>query len=290
MGPPEGYITATEAKNILNVSASMVRVHAQKGRIRYITPRQRKQSFYLKKDVEKLARDLNIFLAIEPEEELSQFTQAKPEDLPEILELSRQLFESETREQRETSFETRIALMKKNSDVYHVLKREGQVIGFTHILPFKPDTDKIGKLLRVNYRREVPITPDDIVAFKAGQHVHLYIAAIGIKPDIATPKRRIYAATLISKFAQVIIDLGKKGVIIETMTAIGFSKEGRKLLQEFGFSEVPPSIPGKRVFSLKVEESGSPPIMEYKETLKETQTRELSTSTGLDSQSDSQHH
>ena len=122
--PPEGYITATEAKHILNVSDSMVRVHAQKGRIKYLVPRGRKQGFYLKKDVEKLAHDLNIFLTIDEEQEASQFTRASLEDLPEIMEISKQLFGSGDREE--------------------------QVIGFTYMLPFKPDTGKIDQLIRAN--------------------------------------------------------------------------------------------------------------------------------------------
>ena len=37
----------------------------------------------------------------------------------------------------------------------------------------------------------------------------------------------------------IIIDLRRQGVVIETMTAMGYSKEGRRLLQELGFSHEP---------------------------------------------------
>jgi hypothetical protein len=268
--PPEGYITATEAKRILNVSDSMVRVHAQKGRIKYLVPRGRKQGFYLKKDVEKLAHDLNIFLTIDEEQEASQFIRASVEDLPEIMEISRQLFGSGDREDRVTPLEDRIALMQKNPDVFYVLKREEQVIGFTYLLPFQPDTDKIEQLLRANLAGEVAITPDDIVEFKMGQHTHIYLVAIGMKPSIHVSKRRVYASRLISNIMHVIIELGIKGVVIETMTATGFSREGRRLLREFGFSEVPPSQPEKRVFTLKMAESGAPLILQYKQALAES--------------------
>jgi hypothetical protein len=268
--PPEGYITATEAKYILNVSDSMVRVHAQKGRIRYVVPRGRKQGFYLKKDVEKLARDLNIFLNIDAEVEASQFSPASVEDLPEIMEISKQLFGSGDRDDRVTPLEDRKALLLKNPDVFYILKREEQVIGFTYILPFKPESDKIQKLLRASLAGEVDITPDDIVEFKVGQHTQIYLVAIGMKPSIHISKRRIYASRLISNFMHVIIDLGRQGVVIETMTAMGYSKEGRRLLREFGFSEVPPLVPGKRVFTLKLKESGAPLILQYKQALAES--------------------
>ncbi len=37
----------------------------------------------------------------------------------------------------------------------------------------------------------------------------------------------------------VIVDLGRQDAVIETMMAMGYSKEGRRLLQELGFSHEP---------------------------------------------------
>jgi hypothetical protein len=158
----------------------------------------------------------------------------------------------------------------KNPDVFYVVKREEQVIGFTYMLPFKQGTDKIEQLIRANLAGEVAITPDDIVEFSTGQHTQIYLVAIGMKPSIHVSKRRIYAARLISNFMHLIVDLGRKGIVIETMTAMGFSKEGRRLLREFGFSEVPPPVPGKRIFTIKLEESGAPLILQYKQALAES--------------------
>jgi hypothetical protein len=69
----------------------------------------------------------------------------------------------------------------------------------------------------------------------------------------------------------VIIEAGRKGVVIETITAIGYSPEGRRLLQSMGFSEIPPPAPGKRAFRIRIAESGAPLILQYKEALKENQ-------------------
>jgi hypothetical protein len=63
-------------------------------------------------------------------------------------------------------------------DIFYVLKREEQVIGFTYMLPFKPDTGKTDQLIRANLAGEVAITPDDIVEFKMGQHTQIYLVAI----------------------------------------------------------------------------------------------------------------
>ncbi len=135
------------------------------------------------------------------------------------------------------------------------------------IRPARKPSRQIRGVPSSNLAGEVPITPDDIVEFREGQHTQIYIVAIGMKPTIHVSRRRVYASRLISNLMHVIIELGKRGVVIETMVAVGYSKEGRKLLQEFGFSEVPPPVPGKRVFTVKIAESGAPLILQYKQAL-----------------------
>jgi hypothetical protein len=277
--PPEGYYTATETKKILNVSDAMVRIYVQKGRIKYFLPSGRKHGFYRKKDVDKLGNDLHIFLNLD-EEPTSKFMRAREEDLPAIIEITKTLFGSGDDDSQVTPLEQRRAWMKKNSDIFYVLKREEEVIGFTYILPFKKGTDKIAKLLRSNFAGEVNITLDDIEAFQPGKRIDLYIVAIGMKPSIKYPNRRIYASRLISNLMDVVIELGRKGVIIETITAIGFSPEGRRLLQSTGFSEMPPPVPGKRAFHIVIEESGAPLILQYKQALQEYHSKEAPDNSG----------
>ena len=69
---------------------------------------------------------------------------------------------------------------------------------------------------------------------------------------------------MIGGFIDEIIDLGKKGVIIQEILAIGATIPGVRLLQAFGFCEVRPLKPGKRTFSLKIEESGAPVAEQYR--------------------------
>jgi hypothetical protein len=70
-----------------------------------------------------------------------------------------------------------------------------------------------------------------------------------------------------------IVETGSKGVIIEMITAIGYSPEGRRLLQRIGFSEIPPPVPGKRAFRINIAESGAPLILQYREAFKENQIK-----------------
>src|SRR5215472_14944420 len=88
---PKGYYTSTEAQKVLNLSGAMLRIHVQKGRIQYLLPEGRKHGFYLKKDVDRIANEINAFLDIEEKEE-TKFLVANKDDLPEIVRISDLLF------------------------------------------------------------------------------------------------------------------------------------------------------------------------------------------------------
>ena len=194
---PKGYYTATEVKKILNISDAMVRVHVQKNRIKYMVPPGRKQGFYLKKDVDKLARDLHIFLELD-DDGITQFSRATKEDHKEIIQISIDLFGGGDPNSSVTSLEDRIKWTTKNPDIFYVLKKDSEVIGFIYLLPLKKGSDKLEMLLRSNFVGEVPISLDDIEEFQPGKHIDLYVVAIGIKISVRYPKKRVYAAMLIS--------------------------------------------------------------------------------------------
>ena len=66
----------------------------------------------------------------------------------------------------------------------YVLKREQEVIGIVTMLPFKPHSQKLDEILTGDASillGNVNITPQDIEEYKAGKHIQLYIAEIGIK-------------------------------------------------------------------------------------------------------------
>jgi hypothetical protein len=276
---PKGYYTSTEAQKILGISPAMLRVHVQKERISYLLPEGRKQGFYLKKDVDKLASELNIFLNLN-EEEPSKFVVASVEDLIEVGKIAKALFATGENESSVTPIERLLPLMLKNPEIRYVLKQDGEVVGYISMLPFKQETDKVEKLLRVDLAGEMNITPDDIETFDPGKHIQLYIVAIGVKPGLSQEKKHIYGFRIVSGLIDKIVELGKRGVVIETITALGATHSGIRLLQVLGFSEMLPPAPGKRAFCIKVEESGAPLSMQYKQALKESGVLEQENTAG----------
>src|SRR5579885_3636959 len=271
MQPPKGYYTLTEATRILNISEAMVREHVKKGKIKYLVPEGRKQGFYRKKDVDKLAHELNAFLHFEDEEEFipSTFTTASENDVHAVVDIIKATFATEENESSVTPSEKYINWLKKNAEIMYVLKRKDEVIGFATTLPLKPDSPKIQEILRADLLGEVDIATEDIEKYEPGKHIQLYIVGIGIKPDLDRELKRTYGSHLISGLISSIVELGKKGIILKEILAIGATRNGVKLLQAFGFSEIPSPKAGKRVFVLKIKESGAPISLQYQEALKE---------------------
>ncbi len=75
-----------------------------------------------------------------------------------------------------------LAWLKRNPDIGYVVKSEGKVVGYTIILPLKPE--KIEKLMREE-EHTINLEPEEIQTFEPGVPLHLYGGAIGVLPGIS---------------------------------------------------------------------------------------------------------
>ena len=252
----------------------MVRNYVKKGQIHYLQIEGREHGFYLKKDVDELANRLNAFLNIEEDEkdeEATNFTVAMIEDLPGIAEIGNAIFSPNSNSNGTVIVPNwRYILFEKNPEAQYALKQGNKVVGFATTLPLKPNSDKLEILLRSETVSQANITADDIEIFVLGKHIHLYIGAVAIKPGINIHKKRYYGAKLVSGLIKAIINLGRRGVIIEDISATGQTRSGIQLLRAFGLHEIPARVEGNRAFTMNTEESGSPLSMQYKQVLKES--------------------
>lgn len=272
--PPRGYYTATETKQLLNISDAMVRIYVQKGKITYLLPPGRKHGFYLKKDVDKLANELHAFLHLDEEAEVTEFTAATVADIPVCIALNRELFDISSTGDDQVLISKWTQWLDKNPEIVHVLKRNKAVVGIATMLPFKPDSEKFKDILGGDVSillGDVNILPEDIEEYQAGNHIQLYVAEIGMKPSLDKDVRRRLGAKLISKFIETIVSLGQRGVVIERVVAVGATRSGIRLLQHFGFNEVVFPRPDTRLFTITVKDSEVRLIRQYKQALAEYQ-------------------
>lgn len=264
--PPQGYYTASRAKRILgDISDGMLRTYVQKGDIRRIVPEGRTQGFYVSEDVDKVARRLNEFFVTE--KRIPPFTIATQDDIPATMQIGTAIFGSEG-----TSLERRLRWMEKNPEIFYVVRSaRGEVLGFACILPLSPD--KIAKILR---EEEHPsdITPEEIQEFKPGEPIDIYVAALCVKPGLPLIEEHRRGFQLVAGLMQVLIDLGHRGIPIRTLFARSRLVDGIRTLLRLGFTEIASTAPSKqRHFIIRVDESGLPFILQYKEALQKAQSK-----------------
>ena len=277
MQTPEGYYTATDVKRILNVSDSVIRSYAQKGKIKYIVPPGRKQGFYLKKDVDRLVNEVAAFLSMSLEEEDKlTFTVATKEDLAEIARIDNRLFS--TVPSPEDSLEVpewRYKFLEKTPETQFVLKNCDTIIGYAGLLPFRTDlsADTWTKILTCARVADTGITENDIERLEEGKHIHLYITGLGLDRSVPKHKRSTYGARLVNAIVDKVVELGRRGIAIDGVTAGGATTVGVHLLQTFGLHEVPPMVPGRRVFVMNIWESGTHSSIQYKDAFNEWRSK-----------------
>ena len=184
------------------------------------------------------------------------------EELAQCLSVSKLLFGSERGD-----IKKHLGVLKKNPETYYMLKENEEAIGYTAMWPINPV--KLADLLSQTI--SVKITPDDIETFEKGKTLDIYINVIGIKPGFTKEEKRIYGSRLIAGLIDVIINLGKRGIIIHTIAARSNMPDGIRIMKGIGFTEIEPATPERRTFVIRVQESGIPFVMQYKQALKENE-------------------
>jgi hypothetical protein len=253
----EIYYAAQKAQEVLGMTYSALRNQVIAGNIRSKIPKGKRQVFYNMKDVEELARDLNIF-SIQRRDKPTKFEILKTrEEMEECVKISQALFGVGR------NINERMETWQKNPETYYVLKDNEKVVGYTSLWPIKHKN--LNKIL--SQTLPVKISKDEIEIFEADKELDLYINGIGVKPGFSKTYEHSYGARLISGLIGSIINLGKRGVIIENIAARSNSTQGIKLIKGLGFTEIEPLTPERRTFVINVKESGIPFIMQYKEAL-----------------------
>ena len=268
--PPEGYYTAsTTRKKLGNISDGMLRSYIQRGLIRRDVPPGRKQGFYRRDDVDKLAREIDD-LGSKTEKTGTQFLTATKEDMPECVELLKAVFGGGNTLDFVTK--RRQQWLEKNPEVGYIVRSKGNVVGCAFMLPLTPE--KIDALFADPNSAAASsiITADDIQELNPYTPVYLYIISVAVKPGSELAKR-LRGQVLIRGLIKVLFNLGKRGIPIQLIAGRSETKDGIRLMQHMGFTEIE-STTSSRNFIIEVERSGIPEMMRYKRLFAEYQANQ----------------
>ena len=155
--------------------------------------------------------------------------------------------------------------LRKNPDIDYLPKQEDHLIGSLSFVPLRPETIEV---LLTQRRYAKDLTADDILPFKPHTPVDIYGMAIGVKPGLSLSQKRLYGERLILGAKNVLLDLGKRGIIIRRVIAHSSMPDGIRLMRHIGFTEIPSKALGLRDFLIYVESSGIPYLRGYKDAFK----------------------
>lgn len=256
------YYTAREAQGILGMTYSALRNQVNAGTIRTAIPPGRRQAVYQKRDVDQLKKEMHAWVSRRQPELTAptRFVKATEDDLPELVALADAAFGGGNT----VSFEKRIEWLKKNPDMYYLLKQEQQAVGYFALMPLRPEA--VDDLFSQR-RLAQDLTADDILSFMSCTPIDLYVMAIAVRPGASASQRGEWGSLLLLGARAVLLKLGEQGVIIRSINARSTTPGGIRLARHVGFTETLASTPGMHHFTIDVERSGLPFIMEYKAAL-----------------------
>ncbi|SRR6266487_329145 len=256
---PPGYYTAKEARERLGMTPSAFSYYVRQGRIRKYVPPLRVEGFYEQKEVDRLANEMALFLHTTTEEKTATETRtAGPEDAEGIVRVLVVLgWQTTTPEQRREWYAV-------NPYIDYIVIFHGEVAGYIHAAPFKPDAledTMSGK------RRSWHMAPQDFLRYEPGKDYDLYIG-IATRQDIERHTQRL-GFRLISGFIDFLGELASQQITIHRLYAVSAEEDGQKLCRALGFIEQPAQegdlFPR---FELDLQSSNSHFAQTYREILK----------------------
>jgi len=263
---PKGYYSASQAMRKLGIGSSTLYHFVGVGKISKITPPNMKEGYYLQDDIDKMVKERELFL-LTYSKDTSKFTRALEEDIRGIHEVCTSLWGSRT-----PSYEARLNSYKQNPAIYYVIKKEGIIIGFLGLIPFRRDIlEEIMKAEQNDFYlryQQILEMPDSILPFIPGEP--LYSLSLDLQVRKGTPKEELYGMRLIQGCIEVLGELVKQGITIEKLHASSGAPHAIQLCRDAGFTELPP-LPGstRKRFELDLATTTSPFAKNYQQAFRQ---------------------
>lgn len=220
---PPGYYTAGEAQRRLGMNASTFGYYVRKGKIKKFVPPLRTEGFYEKREIDRLANEMALFLHTAEEPAVTEVRIARPEDTTGIVNVLTSMgWKTASADQRASWYEV-------NPFIDYVALWKGAVVGYIHAVPYTPDM--LADMMS-GRKRSWDIKPQDILPYKPGNTYDLYIG-IATRQDI--PNHTKFGFRLISGFITFLEELARKQIYIRRLYGVSAEPDGQRLGKALGF-------------------------------------------------------
>ncbi len=263
----QDYYTAAEAIKRLELPRSTFYYLVEQGQIPKTTLPLRKQALYPREAIDTLAKNQGKYVnQVDGKPERLAFLIPTVQDLERLIEIEKGVWG----DIGIIAPEDIIARFPYNPECIHVLKDtdSGDVLGS---ITFSPLADGLIEKLITFKMDESDIKPEDYRPFTTDNPIDCYVVSIIACRDLHTA---YYAATLIKRTQQYLVELAERGVTIRSIYTVANTEDGERLSRKIGFSELAsgtgPLGDARKAFILNMEEKKPKTelIKEYQSVIK----------------------
>ena len=242
------YYTASQAMAKLGLSKAMFHRKVSQGFIPKMTPPGKKQSIYPKRDIDALARAMNLVFE---QQDRIMFSKSTPADQEEEIQIGTRCFGAEFI----TPLLERLAFQQKGEFTFWSLKVDEHVVGYISMFRFSPDF--LDNLL-TGRKIEREITVKEVIPFSRLEPFDIYVDVMAVDPRLPPHLRRLYAGIIVSRFAAILLDLRANSYLIQTIYTVSATKEGDNLVSKAGFHLMKGKsiAPGRLAYDFPLNEQG----------------------------------
>src|SRR5712692_2410732 len=231
------YYTSREARQQLGIDVGAFYYLIETGKIKRLTPPGKNRGFYSKHQIERLAEERLKCVTGEEGPE-TPFRKATLGDIHEEYELAALVLNGSAG----YGVPTYEAWLRKNADTNFIIRDQGRLVAFMHVLPVKQNTIKRWMDGEI---RTWEISAEDVLPYTPGSSAECIIMSMATTSDVDRQKRHQYGFLLIRGFLHFLHDLAEEGITISRFYAIGSTPEGNAILRQARFEER--GVIGKRM-------------------------------------------
>ncbi|GER88893.1 hypothetical protein KDW_30550 [Dictyobacter vulcani] len=253
------YYTAAETRKALGIDQDTLQYWARKGRITKVFLPGRSQAVYSRKEIDELADQIEaVILAEQPKTIV--FRKATVNDLDQEAQLAHLVFgeKAEMRDQRR-------AFLEKNPDTDYHLYDQGTLVAYINVVPMEHQT--IESFMQGELGNIWNIDLNAIQQFEPEKPTECLIIDMVTTPTVPPAKRSFYGSRLLIGLANLLADLGSRGINITKVYSASRTHTGIQILQNAGFEVIHDSGNGRFSFMLDTETSDERILRKYRENL-----------------------
>lgn len=273
---PPAFYSAAQATRRLGLNRGTFFNYVKTGRIKKHTPPGASEGYYSRAEIDAMAQERELFFLQYSKSPQTFERAATEEDIRGIYDLSVAFYGVGNT----PSLETRLAIWRKNPDVYYITKQENYVTGYISLIWF---TDQaLQFLMGPTVEQEASpagsgvysVTgPENVKPFVPGQPIDSLFVSLAVRPGLTTDQHRKYGFKLLRDTLDVLKDFADRGMPVRKLLATSEKTDGIKLARDMGMQEI--KYPGDKLlrFELDMMAGQSPLALEYQAYVKQVQAR-----------------